>query len=122
LINAFSAKVKANAIKEIADLEDVEKVYADFKVTVALFDSVPLIKADSLWSKYNGTGVKVAVLDTGVDSNHPDLKGKVIDKVSFAKDESPEDGNGHGTHVAGIIAGSGASSSGNIKELRLEHH
>ncbi len=115
LINAFSAKVRADAIKEIADLDDVEKVYADFKVTVALFDSVPLIKADSLWSKYNGTGVKVAVLDTGVDSNHPDIKGKVVDKVSFAKDESPEDGNGHGTHVAGIIAGSGASSSGKYK-------
>lgn len=115
LANAFFARVKADNIKEIADLDDVEKVFEDFKVTVALFDSVPLINADSLWSKYDGTGVKVAVLDTGVDSNHPDLKGKVIDKVSFAKDESPEDGNGHGTHVAGIIAGSGASSGGNYK-------
>ena len=115
LTNAFSTRVKAYKIKEIADLDDVEKVYDDFKVTVALFDSIPLIKANSLWSKYDGTGVKVAVLDTGVDSNHPDLKGKVADKVSFAKDESPEDGNGHGTHVAGIIAGSGASSGGRYK-------
>lgn len=115
LANAFSAKVKADTIKDIADLDDVEKVYEDFKVTVALYDSVPLIKADSLWSEYDGTGVKVAVLDTGIDPNHPDLKGKVVDKVSFVKDESPEDGNGHGTHVAGIIAGSGASSGGKYK-------
>lgn len=115
LANAFFARVKADKIKEIADLDDVEMVYEDFKVTVALFDSVPLIGANSLWSKYDGTGVKVAVLDTGVDSNHPDLKGKVVDKISFAKDESPEDGNGHGTHVAGIIAGSGASSGGKYK-------
>ena len=115
MANAFSARVKTDTIKDIAKLEDVEKIYEDFRVSVALFDSVPLIKANSLWSKYDGTGVKVAVLDTGIDPNHPDLKGKVVDKISFAKDESPDDGNGHGTHVAGIIAGNGASSGGKFK-------
>lgn len=115
MANAFSAKVKADTIKDIAKLDDVEKIYEDFRVTVALYDSVPLIKANTLWSDYDGTGIKVAVLDTGIDTNHPDLKGKVVDKVSFAKDESPDDGNGHGTHVAGIIAGSGASSGGKYK-------
>ncbi|MBU3965839.1 MAG: S8 family serine peptidase [Euryarchaeota archaeon] len=115
MANAFSTKVKAKDIQDIADLDEVDKIYEDFRVTVALFDSVPIIKANSLWSRYDGTGVKVAVIDTGIDSNHPDLKGKVVGEISFINGESTEDGYGHGTHVAGIIAGSGASSNGKYK-------
>lgn len=111
LANAFSAKVKVKDIKSIAGVPDVERIYPDFKVKVALDDSVPIIRADTLWSKYNGSGITVAVIDTGIDKNHPDLKNKVVNEVSFAPDEpSPEDGFGHGTHVAGIVAGSGAAS------------
>ncbi|MCZ7356625.1 MAG: S8 family serine peptidase [Candidatus Methanoperedens sp.] len=115
MANAYSTKVKAKDIQDIANLDEVDRIYEDFKVTVALFDSVPIIKANSLWSRYDGTGVKVAVIDTGIDSNHPDLKGKVVDEISFVNGESPEDGFGHGTHVAGIIASSGASSNGKYK-------
>lgn len=111
LANAFSAKVKVKDIKNIAEIPDVERIYPDFKVKVALDDSVPIIRADTLWSKYNGSGITVAVIDTGIDKNHPDLKNKVVNEVSFVPDEpSPDDGFGHGTHVAGIVAGSGAAS------------
>ncbi len=116
LADAYSATVKAREIKEIARVSDVDRVYPDFKVRTYLDDSVPIIGANKLWSRYNGSGIKIAVIDTGIDSNHPDLKNKVIDQVSFVSDEPyPEDGFGHGTHVAGIIAGNGAASGGKYK-------
>ncbi len=110
LAKAYSATVKAKKVKEIAKYPDVYKIYHDFKVNVYLHESVPLIGADTLRSSYNGSGITVAVIDTGIDSDHPDLKNKIVDQFSFIAEESPQDGFGHGTHVAGIIAGSGAAS------------
>lgn len=52
-----------------------------------------------------GVGVRVAVLDTGVDRGHPALADAVVDAASFVDGEGPHDGNGHGTHVAGTVGG-----------------
>ena len=57
----------------------------------------------SVWWETQGGGIKVAVLDTGVDIDHPDLGGAVVGDQDFTGD-GIEDVNGHGTHVAGIIA------------------
>lgn len=54
---------------------------------------------------FDGTGVLVAVLDTGIDEDHPDLAGRVRLARSFVAGEAVRDGNGHGTHVAGTIGG-----------------
>jgi len=63
-------------------------------------------------SGVTGSGVTVAVVDTGI-SAHPALAQKVIANVSTVTgDPSTEDAHGHGTHIAGIIAGSGSASSG----------
>ncbi|WP_328769907.1 S8 family peptidase [Streptomyces sp. NBC_00286] len=56
-------------------------------------------------SHLTGRGVKVAVLDTGVDITHPDLVGCIEDTMSFVVGEAVEDGNGHGTHCIGTVAG-----------------
>lgn len=57
---------------------------------------------------FTGEGVRVAVVDTGVDGNHPDLKGKIVAWRDFLHGEpEPYDDDDHGTHVAGIIAGKG---------------
>ncbi len=61
----------------------------------------------------DGTGIKIAIIDTGIDFNHPDLlgwgpDGKVIGGYNFIqKDQLPLDNNGHGTQVAGVIAADG---------------
>lgn len=61
----------------------------------------------ALWSRHQGAGVRVGVLDTGVDDSHPALQGVVKEHRNFTKDCSACDTNGHGTHVAGIIAARG---------------
>ncbi|SMB99785.1 subtilisin [Thermanaeromonas toyohensis ToBE] len=66
---------------------------------------VERIGAPAAWERTMGDGVKVAVLDTGVDSSHPDLRGNLKRRVNLKFPGYPAgDGNGHGTHVAGIIA------------------
>ncbi|HEY3375362.1 MAG TPA: S8 family serine peptidase [Candidatus Aquicultor sp.] len=70
--------------------------------------SLPKIGVPQLWESFNGASapeVIVAVIDTGVDYNHPDLEGKVIKGRDFANnDADPMDDCGHGTHIAGTIA------------------
>ncbi|HWO59590.1 MAG TPA: S8 family serine peptidase, partial [Umezawaea sp.] len=67
--------------------------------------SVPQIGAPEAWKAgYTGTGVKVAVLDTGVDATHPDLVGRELVEQNFTEDADNQDLVGHGTHVAATIA------------------
>lgn len=56
-------------------------------------------------SSYSGLGIKVAVLDTGLDLDHPDFAGRKIQSRSFINGESVQDGNGHGTHCIGTACG-----------------
>jgi len=65
---------------------------------------VAQIKAPAAWDATRGKGVKVAVLDTGIDNTHPDLAANYKGGVSFVPGQSPMDGNSHGTHCAGTIA------------------
>ncbi|MGW0624718.1 S8 family peptidase [Streptomyces sp. NPDC002765] len=94
----------------------VAHVWFDGIRKAALDKSVPQIGARVAWAKgYTGKGVKVAVLDTGVDTDHPDLKGQVIASKNFTDSPTTQDHFGHGTHVASIVAGTGAKSSGTYK-------
>ena len=81
------------------------------------------IHAPQAWAAgYDGSGVTVAVLDTGYDPTHPDLAGRVSGSANFTNDPSVVDIQGHGTHVASTIAGSGAASGGTYRGVAPGAH
>jgi len=66
---------------------------------------VERIGADKIWNQSIGSGVKIAIIDTGVQRDHPDLKNNIIQGYDFVnEDNDATDDNGHGTHVAGITS------------------
>ena len=70
------------------------------------------IQAYQAWDITTGTGIRVAVTDTGVDNSHPDLPAVVAQKDFINNDDIAEDDNGHGTHVAGTIGALTNNSAG----------
>lgn len=130
LVPGFSGAVSGPGLAALEAHPSVRAVDVGVEIRGHLGDSVPLIGADS-WHQQGvtGEGVVVAVLDTGVDTDHPDLADDVVHEACFrqaavaasaAASTCPdgtgqqlsgagaaEDDNGHGSHVAGIITSAG---------------
>jgi subtilisin family serine protease len=122
LVNAVAMTVPADELGRLSAMPGVAAVVPDSPVRAQTDVSVPFIGAPEVWKRKDptgkaarGAGVTVAVIDSGVDYTHPDLGGgfgpghKVVAGYDFVNnDDDPMDDNGHGTHVAGIIAGKAA--------------
>ncbi|MFB7255030.1 S8 family peptidase [Streptomyces nojiriensis] len=91
----------------------VRKLWLDGKVQANLERSTKQVAATAAWAAgYDGKGTKVAVLDTGTDLDHPDLRGRVTASKNFTDSDTDADRQGHGTHTISTVGGSGAESGG----------
>jgi major intracellular serine protease len=109
-LQLFQTKLKSYFSSEYIDelLNDKQQGYSLFDQLKTIDSNqvthkVPVPGIPSIWSETQGEGVKVAVLDTGIDTDHRDLTNALIDSQDFTG-KGIEDQNGHGTHCAGIIA------------------
>ena len=124
--------ISPSALQTLANDPDVAYITVDRKVHPHLDLSAATVNASSAWSsKYTGLGIGVAVIDSGIDQNQPDLSvanggpgaSRIVYRENFlvplgangtygSNRYQTQDGYGHGTHVAGIIAGNGNNSTG----------
>jgi serine protease AprX len=123
---ADGAVVAANSseLAKLASESALDHLSGDLPVRTFMSVSSKTMGADQAWvgqtgllgigstTAVNGQGIVVAVVDSGISTAHPALANKVVASVSFVSgDPSTDDAFGHGTHVAGIIAGVGSAAS-----------
>ena len=137
-------EVDAAALETLASDPEVVSIEEDKLLKPMLEESVPLVGAPQAWSQgFSGSGQTIAILDTGVDQDHPFLRGKVVSEACYSGGgsgeslcpgsvtESTSPGSGlpcsdpdlpncsHGTHVSGIAAGKGPDFSGVARDAKL---
>jgi len=111
LLPAVATKATVAQIDAWSRRSDVEIIWLDAEAKPLLDDSVPMVGAPVWWKNgYTGKGIKVAIVDTGIDTSHPDFVGRIVSSWDFTG-EGLDDIDGHGTHVAGIVGGSGLASA-----------
>ena len=115
LVNAIAATIPAAKLTEIANQPFVARIELDEEVIAvenpqANVDALDIdgLRADG----FDGTGVVVAIVDTGIDMDHPALPNLTSGYDFVNNDADPDDDNGHGTHVAGVVGSNDPSAPG----------
>ncbi|HET9284207.1 MAG TPA: S8 family peptidase [Candidatus Angelobacter sp.] len=121
LVNGLVASLDHNGIVALSNQSNVVYISKDRTLSPFFDNAAPAVNASAAWkSNFTGSGIGVALIDSGVNS-HPDLTttslllpiSRVVYNQSFVPgNSSAADAYGHGTHIAGLIAGSGLSSTG----------
>jgi len=120
IVNGLVASLDHNGIVSLSNQSNVVYISKDRPLTPFFDNAAPAVNASAAWkSNYTGAGIGVALIDSGVN-NHPDLAttgflpfSRIVYNKSFVPgDSSSADAYGHGTHIAGLIAGNGLSSTG----------
>jgi len=106
---------KTSILADVQKQSDVEKIWLDGRTQAVGKDLTSGTKGSAAArtaSEYDGTGSTIAVLDTGIDSSHPDFAGRIDATRDFTGGNDATDRFGNGTHAASVAAGSGAASDG----------
>lgn len=119
IVNGVVAVLDGNGLLSLSNQANVVYISRDRTLSPTLNNAALAVNAPTAWkSGYVGTGVGVALIDSGI-GNHPDLNtgilpiSRVVYNQSFISgNSSTADQYGHGTHIAGLIAGDGLSSTG----------
>jgi len=102
----FAAEVTREGLEYLRRHGDVVSIELDRQLQIHTRQGVPLMNASAVRGTYNGQGVAIAIVDTGIDYTHPKLSAKVLGGYNFGDDTAdPMDLYGHGTSCAGIAAG-----------------
>ncbi len=106
ITNAVTAKLTPRQMNDIAEIDEVGLIRLEaLEPVTCMNESVKVIEVPEAEEDFQatGSGIKVAVLDSGIDKTHPALFARVVDEVSTVGEPVDVAGN-HGTHVAGTIA------------------
>lgn len=111
-IEAVEEDRKVNWLRSVLPVEEARELARGFKPSASpaqteLTWGIKRVNAPAAWPRVTGRGIKVAVIDTGIDARHPDLAANIGGGVNVADPKRPDDfadDQGHGTHVAGTIA------------------
>ena len=112
LIRGHAVSLRSAELEALAGDPDVEAIVPDRDVFASLDTAAAAVNASAAWNANQiGSGIGVAVIDSGV-SAHNDLNGRIVYSQDFTGEGQNADLYGHGTHVAGIVAGNGSMSTG----------
>ncbi|MBU1704209.1 MAG: S8 family serine peptidase, partial [Nanoarchaeota archaeon] len=137
VVNALAAEIDQNTLDLLKNDPAIKSIYLDTIEHISLTESIPLINADDTWKiqvngmNVTGNNLAACVVDTGINASHPGFGGRVVAEQCYCSyggaccpeggitSDNATDDEGHGTHVAGIIAANYGSYKGVAPDAKI---